>query len=227
MKQKFARRGAAVAAAVGAVAVGLSSLGAGAAAAGPLPGGTVNKTFANGAGVTIQLYDEFVNVQRAVSNVPTSREAWVSGKVRVTTRGGAEGGAITAGYLVGCQLNFGANAGAGAGGKTELTDGKLFDGAGEWTGLERSNPNATLSADVTGGFTLGPGQAAFVPVINTGGANSFNFTSGTGGVAYSQERFTVNGCAGHAEAKALIQVQVSTDDFKGNVSLWGKPFSLG
>ncbi len=58
----------------GAVVVGLSSLGAGGAAAGPLPGGQVTKTLIDGTPVTVRLFDEHVNVQRAVTNVATSRE---------------------------------------------------------------------------------------------------------------------------------------------------------
>ena len=70
----------------------------------------VTRTLVDGTPVTVQLFDEYVNVQRAVTNVQTSREVWVSGKVKVTVGGKAEGGSVNAGYLVGCQVNFGASA---------------------------------------------------------------------------------------------------------------------
>nr|WP_308469737.1 MspA family porin [Gordonia spumicola] len=121
-----------------------------------------------------------------------------------------KGATLTAGYLVGCQLNFGASAGA------ETSD-LLASG--------------DVSVTPSGGFTLGPGEAGFYPVIRASvdgdEVNSISFADGRGGLAYSQERFSVDGCAGHASARALVKVQVSTDTFKGNITTYGKPFSLG
>ncbi|GAA1481482.1 hypothetical protein GCM10009624_19220 [Gordonia sinesedis] len=223
MNKKITRRAAAVAGAAGVAVMGLTSLGAGGAAAGPLPGGSVTKTLVDGTPVTIRLTNEYVNVQRAVTNVQTSREVWISGKVRVTVGGEAKGGSIKAGYIVGCQLDFGAGANGGADAKLDPSD--------------LQNPQVSGGAEVGGGFTLGPGQAKYVPIIDeTSGDNTayedynvsdYTFKGKTGGVAYSQEKFGVDGCAGYAAAKAKIQVKVSTDAVKGIVTLYGKPFSLG
>ncbi|WP_168703185.1 MspA family porin [Gordonia paraffinivorans] len=214
MKKNITRRVVAAAGLTGAVAMGLTSLAAGGATAGPLPGGTVTRTLVDGTPVTVTLYDEFVNVQRAVTNVPTSREVWLSGKIKVTVGGKAEGGSVNAGYLVGCQVNFGASAGGDA-------------------GIDSSGGAAGGSA----GFTLGPGQATYFPIIETTSGtdtayenyhvNSYSFKGKKGGVVYSQEKFGLDGCAGYASAKAKVKVTVSTDAVKGVITLYGKPFSIG
>ncbi|QRY63328.1 MspA family porin [Gordonia sp. PDNC005] len=201
----------AVAGVVGAAAMAFTGVAAGHADAGKLPGSFKHKNLGDGNGVTIRLYDESVRVARAVTNIPTSREAWVTGKIAVSTTGDIKGATLTAGYLVGCQLNFGASAGAGTGDIAEAT------------------PSGDPSVD--GSFTLGPGEAGFFPIIKASvddeDVNSISFENGRGGLAYSQERFGVDGCAGHASARALVKVQVSTDTFKGNITAYGKPFSLG
>ena len=199
----------AVAGVVGAAAMAFTGVAAGHADAGKLPGSFKHKNLGDGNGVTIRLYDESVRVSRAVTNIPTSREAWVTGKIAVSTTGDIKGATLTAGYLVGCQLNFGASSGA-----------------------ETGNLLAeTIEPSATGGFNLGPGEAGFYPIIKASvddeDVNSISFENGRGGLAYSQERFGVDGCAGHASARALVKVQVSTDTFKGNITAYGKPFSLG
>ncbi|AZG45214.1 MspA family porin [Gordonia insulae] len=207
----------------GAAVMGLTSLGAGGAVAGPLPGGYVTKTLVDGTPVTVRLFDEYVNVQKAVTNVATSREVWMSGKVKVTVGGKAEGGSIAGGYLVGCQVNFGAGADGGAGVTVAPSDS--------------GGATATPSGNAGAGFTLGPGQASYVPIIDTTSGdstaykdytvNDYSFKGSNGGVAYSQEKFGLDGCAGYASAKAKIKVTVSTDSVKGVITLYGKPFSLG
>ncbi|GAC53160.1 MspA family porin [Gordonia amicalis] len=228
MKKNITRRVVAAAGLAGAVAMGLTSLGAGGATAGPLPGGTITKTLVDGTPVTVQLFDEYVNVQRPISNVPTTREVWLSGKVRVTVGGKAEGGSVKVGYDVGCQVNFG-------GGEVGLPGLKA--------GIDYSDPlNVTAGGgidgqEVGGGFSLGPGEVKRKWLINeTSGDNTaytdyelngYTFKGKAGGVAYSQEQFKVESCAGYAAARAFIQVTVSTDAVKGIVVLNGKPFSLG
>ena len=209
-------RSAHVARLVTAVAVtGVASAsvaGPGVAEAQKLPSTAKTKAVPGGS-VTIKLTDQKFTVSRAVTGVGTSREVLVSGKVRVSTGGDVKGGTVTAGYQVGCQVNFGGSQG-GAGASGAVGGGSPAAAAG---------PSAS--------FALGPGQAVFVPVIkaNVGGeaVNSFTFTGHKGGVAYSQERFGVDGCLGFAEAGALVNVQVSGQDSKANVTLYGKPFSLG
>ena len=225
MKKINTRRVAAAVGVAGAALMGLTSLGAGGAAAGPLPGASATKTLADGTPVTIRLYDESVNIQRAVTNVQTSREAWLSGKIKVNVGGKAEGASIQSGYIFGCQVNFGASAGGGAG--TEAAPDPT------------NGATVTPSASSNAGVTLGPGQAKTVWLIDSTSSNisntadsnysisDYTFTGNSGGVAYSQEKVGVDGCAGYASAQAIIQVKVSTDSVKGIVTLRGKPFSLG
>ena len=209
------KRVAAGVAVAGAALIAVTGATAGLAEAKPLPGASKSRSFDAGS-VNIRLYDESARITRAVTNVPTSREVWVSGKVRVTTSGDVKGGNINVGYLIGCQLNFGAGADGGAG----VEYGPLQD-----------SPELDPSAGVSGAFELSPGEAKYVPVIKTTindeAVNSFNFGNARGGVAYSQERFGVDGCAGHAEGMAKVTVKVATDTFKGNITMYGKPFSLG
>lgn len=222
MNNKITRRVVAAAAISGAAVMGIAGLGDAPAHAGKLPGGQITKRLADGTPVTVTLFDQFVNIQRAVTNVQTSREAWVTGKVRVNVGGKADGGSIKVGYDVGCQVNFGAGAEAGAKG-----------------GIDTSGA-PSISNDDTGGsatVTLGPGQVKTVWVINTTSGdstaykdyevNDYTFKGNKGGVVYSQEKFGVDGCAGYASARPRIQVTVSTDSVKSVTVLNGKPFSLG
>jgi hypothetical protein len=195
-------------------AVALSSLGAGAAAAGPLPGGFTSSTLVDGTKVTVRLFDEFVD-RRQPSTValPTSRNVLVSGKVLVTVGGsGATGGAIDAGYIVGCQLNFGASADAAGGLNTE-----------QLLGADSDFSDSSIGSS----FELSPGKANAVSVVKDGDNTGFEFKGTRAGLAYSQEQFRVDGCAGFAEAKAYVKVKVSTDAVDGYVTLVGKPFSIG
>lgn len=218
MNKKFTRSVAVTAGIAGAAVMGLTSLGAGGAAAGPLPGANVTKTLVDGTKVNINLFNESVDVHPAVTNIATSREVFVSGKVRVTVGGKAKGASVKAGYIVGCQLDFGAGAEAGTG--NVLSPGL------------NSGDEDTDSSSAGGGFTLAPGQAVYTPVIQTtdsddDGVTDYTFKGNSGGVAYSQERFGVDGCAGYAQAKAKIEVTVDTDAVKGVVVAFGKPFSIG
>ncbi|UQE75864.1 MspA family porin [Gordonia sp. PP30] len=221
------KRTARVAAVLATAGVAVASLvaGVGAADAARLPGAHLSKKVPGGS-VGIRLFDESYTVQRAVTNTPLSREVWVSGKVKVTTKGAVEGGTVTTGYLIGCQLNFGAN--MGAKGKGGITTDQLTNGV---TSITELIDTKTSKTNINGGFAIGPGQAMFVPIIKTTidgtTVNSFTFKDPRGGVAYSQERFGVDGCAGFAQARALVNVQVSSDDYKGNITLFGAPFSLG
>ncbi|MCH5641894.1 MspA family porin [Gordonia sp. ABSL49_1] len=219
MKKNITRRVVAGAAITGAAVMGIAGLGDAPAHAGKLPGGTITKTLADGTKVTVTLFDQYANYQRAVTNVQTSREVWVTGKVRVSINGKqADGGSIKVGYDVGCQVTFGAGAGAGAG----YTQGGDDEG-----------PSAGGDASVT----LGPGQVSTVWVINTTSGdstaykdyevNDYTFKGNKGGVVYSQEKFGVDGCAGYAAARPRVQVTVSTDSVKSVTVLNGKPFSIG
>ncbi|MFZ2511367.1 MAG: MspA family porin [Gordonia sp. (in: high G+C Gram-positive bacteria)] len=226
------RRIAAIAltAVTGVAALGL---GAGSAEAAKLPGGSYSRSIPGGGKVSIRLTDEYVRHVGSVANSHFSREVWVSGKVRVATSGPVKGGTVTAGYLVGCQLEFGATAGVD-GGLTTDDDDVLKTPEIQIPGGPTIKSQPTIINKDSGssaGFSIAPGQAVFQPVVNVKvdgeTVNGFTFTNPKGGVAYSQERFSVEGCAGFAQARALVNVRVSSAEFRGNVTMYGKPFSIG
>ncbi|GAA2365554.1 MULTISPECIES: MspA family porin [Gordonia] len=214
MNKRVVRGLTASAALAGAVAAGATLAAPANAVA--LPSVSKTKSLPEGS-VTIKLYGESARIGRAVTSTPLSREVFVSGKVSVKTTGGVKGGSVNAGYIVGCQVNFGADMGA----------------TGKITG---SIPDQTVTLDPkafggTGGIKLSPGKAVYTPVIHSVvddyETNAFTFKNAQGGVAYSNERFGVDGCAGYAQARAKVTVRVSTDTYVGNVTLYGKPFSIG
>ncbi|WP_245551702.1 MspA family porin [Gordonia hirsuta] len=213
-------------------------MGAGTADAARLPGGYYAKNVPGGGKVTIRLSDEYVRHTRSVANNHFSRDVWASGKVRISTTAPLKGGTVSAGYLVGCQLDFGATAGVSGG----FTDAKKLRFAtpelkvpngpnSEITILPAQNTYINKNSGGSAGIAISPGQAVFQPVIRTkvdgNTVNAFTFTGTKGGVVYSQERFGVSGCAGFAQARALVNVRVATDEFRGNVTMYGKPFSIG
>ena len=213
MRNKLSCRLAAVAGIAGVSAIALSSMGAGGAAAGALPGGVATQKLIDGSNVTVTLKDEFVNIQPSTVAVPTSRNVWLSGKVLVTVDGEAEGATVEAGYVVGCQLTFGAGGKAGIGTSLDLS--------------APGTPFTTPEAGLSGGLTLGPGEATYVPILSSDDATDFSFEGNAGGIAYSQETVKIDGCAGYAEGQAYVKVTVDTPSVTGIVTLWGSKFSLG
>ena len=130
-------------------------------------------------------------------------------------RGGAKGGSISGGYVVGCQMNLG----GAQNGYDPLNN--------QWGHMQ--NFGATLH--------LGPGQTGWVPIIKTTSGtdtsytgysvNSYTFRGNRGGVAYSAESFRIDGCAGYASARARFTIAVETDEVAAQIVLWGRPFSIG
>lgn len=192
--------------------------GAGAASAGPLPGGIARDDLGGGTTMVARLVNERVDRGAGnVANVPTSREVWVSGEIRVAVSGAATGGVISGGYVVGCQVDL--SAGLSNSGGATVTE-----------------TAATATAGST--LTLGPGKAAFVSIINQPNysvdadnpfANlyGYKFAGNRGAVAYGGQALRVNGCAGYAQARARMKIEVTTGSAKSQTILWGKPFSIG
>ncbi|MFW0785599.1 MspA family porin [Gordonia sp. CPCC 206044] len=189
------------------------------AAAGPLPGNVVRSDLGGGTTMTARLVDQFVAYQRGnVAGTPTSRQVLLSGKIRVAITGAAKGGVIKGGYVVGCQINLSGMSNSGTG---------------------KVDQQGTMSLPSVGStLSLGAGQAAYVPIIDqTNSAldttnvlykiSGYQFSGNRGSVAYSQEPLRVNGCAGYAQARARMTIQVTTSNAKSETTLWGRPFSLG
>lgn len=220
MNKIITRRVAAGVGITGAALMAITATGTGEASAAPVANTTVTKTLVDGTPVKIELFGQNVNYQNSiVESFNLVREVWVSGKVRVTVGGEASGGTIAAGYIVGCQVDIGL--GASGDGGVLLQNPEDAD-----------NPNGpSASAGTT--LKIGPGQAGYIPIIQTtdsddDGVTDYTFTGSQGGVAYSQESFkTDNNCGGYAEAKAKVTVTVDTDAVKGVITLYGKPFSIG
>ncbi len=230
MKKSFTRGLTAAAALTGAAVMGLSGIGAGDASA----NGKVTKTLVDGTPVTIELTGERVDIQRSTNLSPVSREAWGSGKVKVTVGGEAKGGTIKVGYEVGCQVNFGGGLGVGEPGVEGSVAPSTSGGVSTTSSGTPPAPSATA--------TLGPGGVERVWLIGNMGITSddvtnsaddnysvsdYSFSGSTGGLVYSQEGFRVNNCAGYAAARTIVQVTVKTDSVKGVVLYTGKQFSLG
>lgn len=222
-------RAATALAVVGAATAALAPVGA--ASAGTLPNASKHRQVPGGT-VNIRLFDQKVSVQAPVTKMPTSREVFLSGKVKVTLTGDLQGGTVSAGYLVGCQLSVTAGSISEAGVTSDAEDQWAITVPGG-----PGRPATTVPTPInkgsgsTGTVSIAPGVAAFAPVVNMAvgkkAVTGFTFTEQVGGMAYSQERFGVDGCAGFAEARPVVNVQVATKEFKGNITLLGKTFSLG
>lgn len=220
MNKIITRRVAAGVGITGAALMAITATGMGEASAAPVANTTVTKTLVDGTPVKIELLGQNVNYQNSiVESFNLVREVWVSGKVRVTVGGEATGGTIAAGYIVGCQVDLGLGASAGVDQTADLGTGAITNTKDTQNGL-----GTTLS--------LKPGQASYVPIIQTtdsddDGVTDYTFSGSQGGVAYSQETFKYSNCGGYAEAKAKVTVTVDTDAVKGVITLYGKPFSIG
>ncbi|MBC2642884.1 MULTISPECIES: MspA family porin [unclassified Rhodococcus (in: high G+C Gram-positive bacteria)] len=199
----------------------------------PLPGGSITQTLADGTVVTVNLTDESANISPSMGSTPLHRNVWVNGKAAVTLDGaGAKGATITPGYILACQVDFGAKSGGSA---------NAFDGTDPKSGI----PLSTLGqADApigfggsgNGGITLGPGQAKNVTILDLEKKDAYGgeshtggnkFTGKTGSVTWADSTLGVSGCAGYAQARSYVKVAVSTDNVSSTVTLWGQPFSIG
>ncbi|MFF0489867.1 MspA family porin [Nocardia sp. NPDC003482] len=223
------RKTVARAAGVGAVAtaaLGLFSTGAANADTFvPLPGADLTKTLSDGTVVHIWIDGESANINPSLGSTPLHRNAWVSGSAHVSISGNpnASGGKIFPGYTVGCQVSI-----SGGGVEGGPTVGASWDSQG----------NVTPSAGASGGgnLTLGPGQAQSFYVLDIEQADDYgneshktrNKFSGTdGSVSWADETIGLTGCAGYAQARSFVNVEVETDNVISWVTVWGQPFSIG
>ncbi|MFI7003646.1 MspA family porin [Nocardia sp. NPDC050175] len=188
----------------------------------PLPGGEITKTLSDGTVVTIKLVGESANINPSLGSTPVHRNAWVSGSAQVELSGAA-GGAIFPGYTVGCQVNI---AGGGATGGV--------DGGVDWS--DGQNVKPSVGATTGGNLSLGPGQSKSFYVLDLEQADDFGneahkkrnkFKGTSGSVTWADETIGLTGCAGYAQARAFVSVEVETDNVITWVTLWGAPFSLG
>ncbi|MFI1912063.1 MspA family porin [Nocardia sp. NPDC020380] len=216
-------------AAVGTCALGLFSTGAANADTFvPLPGGTLTKTLSDGTVVTVTMTGESANINPSLGDTPLHRNVWVSGTASVQLSGNnsTAGGKIYPGYVVGCQVNI-----SGGGANGGATGGANFDPSG---GVSLNNGGTGVTSG--GNLTLGPGQAQSFYVLDLEQPDDFGtdthytrnkFSGSSGSVAWADETIGLNGCAGYAQARSFVNVEVSTDNVTSWITLWGQPFSIG
>ncbi|MQY19106.1 MspA family porin [Nocardia macrotermitis] len=191
----------------------------------PLPGGSITRTLTDGTSVHVWMDGESANINPSMGSTPLHRNAWASGTAHVSISGKttATGGKIYPGYVVGCQVNI-----SGGGASASPSVGASWDSSG--------NVTPSASVGTSGNLTLGPGQAQAFYVLDLEKADDFGadthktyapFTGDNGSVAWADETIGLTGCAGYAQARSFISVEVSTDSVVTWVTLWGKPFSLG
>ncbi|WP_072689613.1 MspA family porin [Rhodococcus marinonascens] len=232
MNSKTLRHGAKAASVVAAATIAIGLFSNGAANADtfiPLQDGEITQTLIDGTVVTVRQTGNSATISPSMGATMLHRNVWASGTVDVSLEGdNAQGGSIDTGYVVGCQINFGGNAGGGA------NAGATWDDMGDGGGIA---PPLDGGTDVFGGgMSIAPGQATKVSILDIEYANSydeethksdFDFEGNSGGFTYSDETFGVSGCAGMAQARSYTTVEVSTDRVDSTVTLWGQPFSMG
>ncbi|MGY0499269.1 MspA family porin [Nocardia sp. FBN12] len=210
---------AAGAAATATVILGLLSTGAASADTFiPLPGGEITQTLPDGTAVTIRLTSESVNISPSMGSTPLHRNVWASGRAEVQIHGKHKYSKIYPGYVVGCQVDI--SGGTATGGANAAT----WEGKG--------------SGGVTSGgnLTLGPGQASTFWLLDLEGPDAYGEKANLPGFAFREEQASVTwadstlglgGCAGYAQARAFVGVEVTTKQGRSELRLWGQPFSLG
>lgn len=184
-----------------------------------LPSQTQSTTLPDGTKVTITRSNESAIVAPSLGGTPLHRAAQVSAKYEVTTSKKAKI-RITAGYVVGCQVNLsGLNSGL-SGGATENLAGV----------------NTANNAGTTQSLSLGPGQATLYYINNVEKADDFGSQQQTQNVDYETkdaknsyvgEQIQLTGCAGYAQARSFATVRVRTSNVDKQVWFYGKPFSIG
>nr|WP_280217696.1 MspA family porin [Nocardia neocaledoniensis] len=185
----------------------------------PLPGGEISETMADGGAVTVRLVAESALINPSMGATPLHRNTWVSARAEVQVDGGT-GGKIRPGYVVGCQVNI-------AGGSV--------NGNGSVTQPHQSQ-NLSASGGLGGTLSLGPGQAKSYFLLDLEQPDAFGdsvhvphvrFRGASGSVTWKNQTIAIDGCAGHAQARAFVLAEVETAKVKETVVVWGQPFSLG
>ncbi|TWS18900.1 MspA family porin [Tsukamurella asaccharolytica] len=231
--KKIAIRGAIAAAAAG---VALGALSTGAANADtfiPLPNDSVTNKVGDST-VTVSITNQSAKLSPGMVSLPTTRNAWVSGVVSAKINGGKpDGGSISAGYAVGCQVDVG---------KTEVTAGVTgASGASVNFNGPTIQPKVTATTGATISLAAGsigtqmltydraswPSPGDEVAPDWADPSTSFKFKGASGSLAYTEQTIGVDGCAGYAQARFFAKVKVKSGNTQSTVVLWGKPFTLG
>jgi MspA len=161
--------------------------------------------------------DDSATISPSMGSTPLHRNVWVSGRVQVDGTESMTSGRIEVGYILGCQVAFGAGADASAAASPEDSAVAV---------------NAEAGADVT----LGPGEVARYPIlqIQQGDENGdtetvgyFTFEGHSGSFTYTDKTFGITGCAGAAQARLYANVTAYEKGSKSKITVYGQPFSIG
>ncbi|MEV0033329.1 MspA family porin [Nocardia sp. NPDC050793] len=214
--------------AVTVAATGVAALACGTAGADvvvPLPGAEQVQTLMDGTVVTVRLTGESVTINPSLGGTPLHRNAWVSGSARVEVAGAGDrpGGKLIPGYTVGCQVDI---SGGGVEGGVE--------GTLNWSDGQTVRPGA--GAETGGALSLGPGQTRSFYLLDVEVPDDFGdedhkpvnrFRGNTASVTWADSTIALSGCAGYAQARAFIRVEIETESVASHLTVWGAPFSLG
>lgn len=207
-----------------------------------LPDDSLTQTLPDGTAVTLSVRDQYAIISPAMVAVQTSRNMWANGTVRVDIEGHSDEGRITPGYTVGCQFNFGAQAGGSFNGGTDRT-GMGLNASAVGQALTSQQPQNVLGPVVADylpsgsiGFSISPGSAVNYNMLkieepddygNQTFDNYFAFAGNHGGITYTDVTFAADGCAGYAQARPWTRVRVKNSKTMAWVMIWGPPFSIG
>lgn len=185
-----------------------------------LPAQTDTKKMGDGTLVSMSRSQERAIVNASVGGTPVHRNAAVSGQYRIHISKPASKIQLRAGYVVGCQVNFGGVKGQSGFGTLDTT------------------PAPTeIKPTVGSTFTLGPGQATNYYIVDTEKADDFGNEKHEPKVTWKKKddvkfgyyntQLTLNGCAGFAQARSIANVLVETKHATEYLVFYGRPFSLG
>lgn len=180
-----------------------------------LPAVSVTETLTDGSAITVTGDDSAV-ISPSMGATPLHRNVWVSGRVEVTGGPSMTDGRMEVGYILGCQVAFGAGADAGAG--ADIREDTVVD--------------ASAGADIT----LGPGEVARYPILKISQKDEngdsetvgyYKFEGNTASFTYADKTFGLTGCAGNAQARMYASVTAYEKGAKTKVTVYGQPFGIG
>ncbi|GAB3132501.1 hypothetical protein GCM10027289_20710 [Tsukamurella serpentis] len=230
--KKIAIRGAAAAAVAG-LAVSAFTATAGADTFIPLPNDSTTAKIGDGT-VTVTITNQSAKLSPGMVALPTTRNAWVSGVVTAKIKAPkADGGSISAGYAVGCQIDVGsAGVTAGVAGETGGSvdfNGPKFEPSVKTT----TGASIKLAAGSVGTQMLTYDRATWpkpgteVTPSFASPSSSFSFKGSSGSLSFTEQTIGVDGCAGYAQARFFAKVRAKVGNTQGATILWSKPFTLG
>jgi hypothetical protein len=167
----------------------------------PLPDGRQTLTTATGIPVDFSRTGERAVISPSLAFNGLSRTASMSATVFATIPG-ATGGQLVTGYLIGCQVDL---------------SGGISLGGDAYISPDSASPEITPS------INLVPGGVAQVKFDT----KNIDPKAGAVGVEYHDRGVQVDGCAGYAQARAFSTLTVTNTRGTAEVTLYGKPFSIG